>query len=346
MCESVQAQFQQTLFPELEGEELLEAVEDAYAPTRILPYSMTRDTMFTKVDLKEDSLTCVYTGFTIYLSRFQDPTQAAFSAGINTEHTWPRSKGAEEEPARSDMHHLFPTRVDVNGERGNLPFGEVSDGQALIWFFDNQQSTRIPSQNKNAFSKLGIDRFQPRSDHKGDVARAIFYFYTFYQAQAKANAPTYLAEQIEDLCQWHYEDPVGDKEWTRSQRIATIQGTPNPFVLDCTLASRSYCADFAQLCTTTSTQAPIEAPTPTLSLQPNPTTEAVQIQYQLSTPARLQLRAFNSLGQEVASLINADQAAGTFQFNWSPPAPGLYFLQLTIQNEKQSFVKAAPLLVH
>ena len=79
------------VFPELEGDQLMERLVSEFKPTVVLNYSQARDTMFRLIDSTNDSLTCVYSGYTIYLDPNQDPTQAAFmdgnSNGINTEHT-------------------------------------------------------------------------------------------------------------------------------------------------------------------------------------------------------------------------------------------------------------------
>ena len=49
---------------------------------------------------------------------------------MNTEHTWPQSKGATG-AAKSDLHHLFPTDSKANSIRGNHPFGIVTG--AVSW---------------------------------------------------------------------------------------------------------------------------------------------------------------------------------------------------------------------
>ncbi|MEY3053095.1 MAG: hypothetical protein RLY31_2880, partial [Bacteroidota bacterium] len=91
---------------------------------------------------------------------------------------------------------------------------------------------------------------EPREDHKGNVARAMFYFYTMYREQADDADPDFFDLQRETLCQWHYADPVDSLEHARSLMIAAYQdGLANPFVLDCTTATRSYCSDNPQPCT-------------------------------------------------------------------------------------------------
>ena len=86
---------QQPVFSNLSGPELLDSLVSAFKPAISMPQAQARDTLFGKIDNPDDSLTCVYTGFTIWLDPTQDPTQAAFMNNspdaINTEHTYPQS---------------------------------------------------------------------------------------------------------------------------------------------------------------------------------------------------------------------------------------------------------------
>ena len=43
--------------------------------------------------------------------------------------------GASEEPQKSDMHHLFPCKDNINSSRGNNPYGENSDQLTDYWFY-------------------------------------------------------------------------------------------------------------------------------------------------------------------------------------------------------------------
>ena len=147
----IDAQEMIPVFPDLDGEKLLEHVISEYTPIDILNYSDARDTLFSKIDSHNDSLTCVYSGHTIYIDPIKDPTQAAFmngiADGINTEHTYPQSMGAEIGNARSDMHHLFPTRTAVNSVRGNKPFDDIHDSITDSWYYLNNSTSDIPDNS-------------------------------------------------------------------------------------------------------------------------------------------------------------------------------------------------------
>lgn len=238
------------VFPGLNGDSLIIAIRSNYSPATVLDYDMARDTLFKNIDSVNDTLYGVYTTHEVYLPPGMDPTIAAFkngsADGINTEHSWPRSKGAGNGNAESDMHHLFPTRTPVNSDRASFPFGEVNDNSALKWYFKNMTLNQKPGNNIDAYSELGSNTFEPRENFKGDIARAMFYFYTIYREQADEKDPEFFTIQREDLCTWHVQDEIDWVEWERTQKIAAYQdGKANPFILDCSLAFRSYCPEYS-----------------------------------------------------------------------------------------------------
>ena len=52
-----------------------------------------------------------------------------------------------------------------------------------------------------------------------------------------------------ELCEWHAIDPVDLDELVRTASIGLFQDDkPNPFVLDCTIAERTYCSDILAAC--------------------------------------------------------------------------------------------------
>lgn len=268
------------VFTDLEGQELLVSVVDTYKPGIILTYGQARDTMFSKIDAVNDSLECAYTGMKLYLPPNEDPTQAVYldgiDNGINTEHSYPQSKGASEGNARSDMHHLYPTRSKTNNDRGSMIFKESNDAQTNIWYLKSSEQSNIPTSNIEAYSELGSDGFEPRESMKGDVARSLMYFYTMYRDQANAADPAYFGLQQETLCDWHYADPVDQKEWERSQKIALWQeGKANPFVLDCSLAARLYCSEVSPECMAVDTK---ENQLQSINIYPNPSTDFIFIE--------------------------------------------------------------------
>ena len=236
----------QTLIGEgLSGQELWDYVVENYKTSSTLGYNTCRDIMYSEIDIKEgNQLTGVYSGYTITLDLTQDPSSNAYAQGINCEHTFPQSMGAGDEPMKSDMHHLFPTKSNVNSSRGNDPFEEIPDEETHIWYRNEYSQTSIPSENIDEYaekynpSNQSEERFEPREEQKGNTARAMFYFYAMYSEIADDN---FWELQKETLMDWHYYDEADDIETERTWKIADYQdGLPNPFVLDYTLAGRIW----------------------------------------------------------------------------------------------------------
>ncbi len=318
------------IFPGLEGQALLDSLVAVYKPTEVLSYGDARDELFGEIDNHGDSLTGVYSGYTIYMDPAADPSTWAYEHGINTEHTWPQSKGATDQ-AKSDMHHLFPTRAAVNSSRGNLPFGENPDAETDRWWRLDYSQTWIPNSHIDEYSEtLDNIAFEPREDHKGDAARAMFYFYTMYKQQADAADPNFFDEQKEVLWAWHEQDPATPQEVDRSDQIAAFQSNkPNPFVLDPTLVQRAYFAE-------TGVAGGAGAPGPTarlkLLLAPNPFNPLVTVSYELEEAGAVELAVYDLRGRRVATLQRrALLAAGRYRLQWNARgmASGIYLCRLT-----------------
>lgn len=330
----------QFVFPDLTEDALLDELVDAYKPGFVLSYSQAREKMYGEIYLRDDSVRCVYSGHAIELPPGVDPIQHLLKNGspdgINTEHTYPQSKGAGNGPPRSDMHHLFPARANVNSQRSNAPFAEINDDFTDRWFYKTQELTSEPTQNKDLYSEADFFSFtfEPREDHKGNVARAVFYFYTMYKGEADSQDPIYFENMVEDLCQWHIDDPVDSLEWNRSQMIANYQdGKPNPFVLDCTLPQRSYCINFPIECNVTLSTEPLLSPAAIdLELFPNPAVESLTYRFALKQSGTLTTRILDALGRP-QNEWEQDLGSGMQQEQLSIDAlpAGTYFLQLHFQ---------------
>jgi hypothetical protein len=82
---------------------------------------------------------------------------------------------------------------------------------------------------------------------------------------------------------------------------------------------------------------------------PNPFNPSTTISYLLPRDTRIILKIYNSIGQEVTTLVNDDRSAGYHQEVWSASgvASGMYIYQLTMTNEggKQEFYRKKMLLV-
>ena len=215
-----------------------------YKTSSTLSYNSARDVMYSIIDLTSDNtLKGIYTNYTITIDPTQDPRPQTNALNMNCEHAWPQSMGASGSPQKSDMHHLYPSRGNVNSSRGNKPFDEIDDSQTDKWWRLDYYETSIPSQFIDEFSEVDNDneKFEPREDVKGNIARSMFYFYTIYNDVANQN---FFDIQKDILYAWHKEDPVDEIELSRTYAIAGYQNNiPNPFVLDSSLIKRIWFFD-------------------------------------------------------------------------------------------------------
>ncbi|PEN14916.1 hypothetical protein CRI94_01080 [Longibacter salinarum] len=223
------------------GLTLLTCVQSGYSMTSPQGYGPARDILYGTIDSDGNELEGFYTGYTIQLDPGQDPSQDAYDKDINAEHVYPQSQGASGSPQKGDMHNLRPTLVQANSDRGSLPFGESPDSQTNDWYYLTTITSAQPSpQNIDLYSERGSGVWEPRESVKGDIARAVFYFYTIHRQEANGS---FFDGMKDVLLTWHTNDPVTQVELDRSAAIASHQGNENPFVLDETLADRLYSGD-------------------------------------------------------------------------------------------------------
>ncbi len=342
----------QDIYPQQSGAGLLDALVQGYKPQWVLDYDDARDTLYAKIYLESDSVEGVYTGHKLYLPFNQDPSTTLYRSGnangINTEHTYPQSKGARYGAAKSDMHHLYPTRTAANSARANYPFAIIPAAQTTSWYYRNWTEA-TPSQATRKYSQVDSNNglFTPRLRHRGNVARAIFYFYTMYKAEADAADPTFFASQIPHLCQWHFDDPVDSLEWVRTHRIATYQdGKPNPFVLACPLPVRTYCPHLSSSCLVSAiplADAGMAWATP----YPQPAHSKVTFEYTLNQASTLQLNIYDVLGKVVYAQAASKKSAGSHQttINVSTLQAGYYTYCWKVQSGGQYYPVTGKLVI-
>ncbi len=139
---------------------------------------------------------------------------------MNTEHTWPQSrfnKELNEEVQKTDLHHLYTTFNKINAERGNYPFANVG-------VTTNRKPLFCPGPKLGNPISYGTGIFfEPANEHKGNVARALFYFSVRYKVAISTTEEIFLKF-------WHMLDPVDEIEKQRNEIIFSIQKNRNPFV--------------------------------------------------------------------------------------------------------------------
>jgi hypothetical protein len=328
--------YTQPIFPGLTGQQLQDSLAANYKPQTVLSYADARDTLFSRILTVDDSLHCVYSDYTIWMDPTQDPNQWAYNNGIDTEHTWPQSKGAVNN-ARSDMHHLYPTRIQVNSARGSDPFSEIPDIDTDRWFRKEQILTTIPSSHIDEYSEKDDNAalFEPREDHKGNVARAMFYFYTMYEQEANAADPNFFQIQKDVLLEWHRYDPADSLEIVRTGLIAGYQdGCANPYVLDSSLVYRAY---FAGSTGISEDDSPVIKQVILHQNYPNPFNPKTVISWQLAVDSRIHLSIYDLTGNKLFTLLDKYYAAGLhrIEFDASNLSSGVYFYRLDAGEEVQ-----------
>ncbi len=330
-----------TIFPGQTGITLINSLISAYKSTTNLGYNLGRDTMYGVIDKDStDSLECVYSGYMISMIKtgsYVDSTNRAWALhnDINCEHTWPQSK-LSSSTAEADLHHLFPTEMLVNSDRGNYPFGDIVDNQATYWYRNNIRTTTIPSSNIDEYAEyLSGVKFEPREIQKGNTARAMYYVLTFWQQNFIDSI--WWTGQRDVLYSWHVNDPADAREIARTKKIATYQqGKVNPFVLDSTLIRRAY---FPALGVTGKPQINIAGRNRLYQNKPNPFRDRTIISYSLSSPGQARIEIFNLLGQAVRTIDANEAASGRYELEWNGAdqagrmlPPGVYFYRLSVEN--------------
>ncbi len=146
---------------------------------------------------------------------------------FNREHVWAKSHGdfGNNPPAGTDAHHIRPSDVSVNSDRGNKDFdnGGTQHSEATGCYWDS-------------------DSWEPRDAVKGDVARMMFYMAVRYEGDVSGEPDLELVDYItgstsspifgklNTLLEWHNEDPVDDFERNRNEVVYSYQNNRNPFI--------------------------------------------------------------------------------------------------------------------
>ncbi|PCC97375.1 deoxyribonuclease I [Halopseudomonas pelagia] len=110
----------------------------------------------------------------------------------------------------ADMHNLWPTVGEVNADRSNYNFGQL---------------TSTPYRYGACTSRVDFKQrvAEPRNEAKGTVARIQFYMHDRYGLNMSR-------QQQQLLMAWYGKYPVTEPERVRDQRIARVMGHSNPYV--------------------------------------------------------------------------------------------------------------------
>lgn len=192
----------------------------------------------------------------------------------NREHSYPKSKGTPNlgtVGAGADAHHLRPSDITFNAQRGSFKFIDGSGNARQIgsgWY--------------------------PGDEWKGDIARMMLYMYIRYPTQCKPNNVAIGSTNNIDplminlLLDWNVEDPVSQPEKTRNtyhdSNANYAQGNRNPFIDEPYLATLIWGGSPAEdpwgISGPTDTQNPTSA---TGLIASNPTINSIDLNWTAAT---------------------------------------------------------------
>ena len=260
----------------------------------------------------------------------------------NREHLVPLSyfDNFQVDPMKNDPFHVVPSDGKVNGDRNNLPFGDVASGTYL----SSNGSKRGPN-TVNAFSSYSSTVFEPIDEFKGDVARAYFYFATRYEDfmdnfYTAANSATCEAKNMFDgttnkvfsdnfillLIKWHIEDPVSAKEIAQNNAIYLYQGNRNPYIDH----PEYVCNIWTTQCATVNALSNESfASLDNVTVFPNPSNEN-KINIQSSVEIK-DIQLFSINGQLIKEVKNPEFSNNFYTLDNLPQ--GFYFLRLSSDNQ-------------
>ncbi|KIX22755.1 hypothetical protein SY27_02765 [Flavobacterium sp. 316] len=254
----------------------------------------------------------------------------------NKEHVIPQSIFNQNAPMRGDAHHLLPTDGRVNGFRSNHPFGYV--GANLVSQSGITNPTRNGSKlgnniNTGLFSGYSNTVFEPIDEFKGDIARIYFYFITRYETQVtnwnydmfNGTSDQVLTDTfLYTLLDWHFNDPVSQKEIDRNNAIYTYQNNRNPFIDH----PEYVCQIYNSQCATLNT--PDFTSVENITVYPNPTIN----EFYISTAATLKSIIIYNVNGQIIQKIEQPNTISNETYQVSNLSSGFYLVEIASDNGK------------
>jgi len=293
-----------------------------YAPRLVQNY-LSRDTTGGR-----EVVNCVYTGIPyIYNGAFSWWTgQGGNLALLTREHTyaqswmpsnggpassWPNASNGKEFPEYNDMHNLFPAhQINANARRSNNPFGVVV----------NATYTSPTGVGKVGTNSGGTVVYEPKNDHKGDLARTLMYMSTCYNGVQGQEWKFPSNQSPAIIMQWHQQDPPSNLEIARHEYIFSLQKNRNPFIDNPEWASSINFATMGYLPTAVN---PLEFRN-SIATWPNPSADRINVDATLFFQPSMKYDWVNANGQV--------QGSGTIQAPITqlqlPESKGVYFLRI------------------
>lgn len=251
----------------------------------------------------------------------------------NREHSVPQSWFGEASPMKTDLFHVYPTDGWVNNKRGNLPLGKVSNPT-----YTSGNGSKIGTCSYSGYTGTV---FEPVDEYKGDLARTYFYMSVCYKDKnlGQDSGSMFEGSQLKPwalrmLIEWHYADPVSQKEIDRNNAVYAIQHNRNPFI-DCPYFVDAIWNDHCDFesCLSPEVEAVTEDNTPKFSVAPNPTNGMFDIS---SDRTMTSVSIFNILGEKTL-FCNIDTYFATI--NLEQLESGMYFVLIEFSDGSSATTK-------
>ena len=222
-------------------------VEEYY---KLFDLTLKGDALRKELDTKNDLKTKLSYGDARYILQYTDEMLNkpgyvfGMYDGLAIKATWENGTTWNREHVWACNHMTFTGDRDVN----NSTIDHKSDLHNLRASTNNVNSSR----GDKYFSQLlsGADYYDPNSvatggsDHRGDVARILFYMYAQYDFLFLNDNPNsnldFSMGILSELLKWNEEDPVDKFEIRRNNRIYEYQGNRNPFIDHPSLAKQLF----------------------------------------------------------------------------------------------------------
>lgn len=197
---------------------LLLALRNLISTNTYSNYSGAKVFLFQTLDNENGYGRCIYTGY-------MHPIPSGYSGQTdpNTEHSYAQSwfSSPESSIKKADLHHLFISTMQVNSARSNYPFGVVASPAIADVYYPN-----TPWQSYRGNDNWQHRVFEPADQSKGDIARALMYFYVRYNDSLTQGG----VDMLPTFRIWHQADPPTPAEIARNNAVQGFQGNRNPFV--------------------------------------------------------------------------------------------------------------------
>lgn len=261
---------------------------------------------------------------------YKNRTQEKFGAGnnfYNREHTWPKSYGFPDDNSSnlpySDCHMLMLCDISYNSSRSNNIYDDCASGCNSYPADDYNGEVGVNYRNTTVW-ETWIGR-------RGDVARAQFYADVRYSGDTGVEPDLILTDNTDlivavsdnasvaymgvllTLIQWHYEDPVDDRERNRNDVVQSFQGNRNPFIDHPEFVAYIFEGVISGVQDGLPTRGPVAV---IASIYPNPFNPTTTIDFSLTRSGPVRVEIFAIDGKLVRILLSDDRQAGDHQVRW------------------------------